>query len=230
MVRQIKSQTPSTRATAILNRAALPDKFDFEKKQANAEASNRALIYEQYHHLGAPVKVQFEGTLSTNGVNQAVWGEGKGKIVNYSLGVDIEGEEGLIECLGSMKEDLLSYLPEDERDAYSLTDVVKSNRLYLKLKLANSKKAFEVKSNVTLNPKKIETAKLSRGMRVKVQAEIGAYFQLSDKRAGITIKPVRLDFSEEEEVAEEEEEDADEVSDETPCPPAKKARVVKVVE
>ena len=78
-------------------------------------------------------------------------------------------------------------------EEWDLTKIVKDDRIYVKLK-TNQKKSFEVLSNVKLDPKRLQESGLFRGQKVEIVSEISVYFNLVDKKAGVTISPRRLTF------------------------------------
>jgi hypothetical protein len=82
-------------------------------------------------------------------------------------------------------------------DDWELTRFVKDDKLYIKLKVIDRKR-FAVLTNIKLDPKKLGDSGLYRGQRVSVFGELGVYFNLPDKKAGITFAARKLVFEKDE--------------------------------
>jgi hypothetical protein len=64
----------------------------------------------------------------------------------------------------------------------------------LYLKIPYEKDKFTVRSNVKLNMKKPEAADLYRGQSTAAECELGAWYNVSQKKAGVFLKLARVDF------------------------------------
>lgn len=140
-------------------------------------------------------KTHLKGELTTNGIACNEFN----KTPNYSLGLQFEDESDL-EAFQKLNDLIIKFLKEQHQkpDDWDLTNLVKDDRIYIKLK-TNQKKTFQVLSNVKLDPKRLQESGLYRGQKVEIVAELAVYFNLVDKKAGITISPRRLTFELEEE-------------------------------
>jgi hypothetical protein len=100
-----------------------------------------------------------------------------------------------LEAFEKLNEQIITFLKNQNQNPedWDLTSVVRDDRIYVKLK-TNQKKSFEVLSNVKLDPKRLQESGLFRGQKVEVVAELAVYFNLTDKKAGITVGPRRLTF------------------------------------
>ena len=139
----------------------------------------------------AAFKTLLKGELTTNGIACNEFN----KIPNYSLGLQFDDQEDL-DAFEKLNELIIKFLDDQHQksDEWDLSKVVKDDRIYIKLK-TNQKKSFEVLSNVKLDPKKLQETGLIRGQKVEVVAELSVYFNLIDKKAGISIGARRLHFS-----------------------------------
>lgn len=168
-------------------------RFDLEKENAKYETSPSAFITMPKYRLGKnALKLKLEASVFTNGIVSSEFGEGKQKREAFSLGLKCEDTEDL-EALRSLSDQLAQQLPDD----YSITETIKEDKIYLKLKTDDSKRNFKIKSNIPLNPKKSQDADISRDDIVTVLFELGVYVNLRDKTAGLIIHPLSLVFDKE---------------------------------
>ncbi len=197
--------------------------FSYDKVKSKYEsggAKNRLAI-AKFRYDEKPLKFIVEGRLSTNGINVAEFGEGKNKRQVYSFGFIADDEDAFHDTLDSLSDELLSYVSEGDRDDYEILKLVKDDKIYVKLKPAEDRKSFITKCNLNLNPRKIQDAPLTTDQKVKLQVELGAYFNLADNKAGLMLTPSRVDFFDEDDEGIE-----PSISpDYTPCP--KKAKIDK---
>ncbi len=75
---------------------------------------------------------------------------------------------------------------------WKIVDMIKNDRLYLKLKNKNNK--YFTRSNLKLVPKSAADAPLVRYQNVEVQAEVKAYFSLDNKSCGFYLDIFNLLF------------------------------------
>ena len=137
-------------------------------------------------------KLLLEGELTTNGISVAEFD----KTNFYSLGLQFDREEDL-DAFTKFNNCLIKFIGDDD---WEISNLVKDDKIYLKLKTNQKKNAFEVVSNVKLDPKRPQESGLFRGQKLTVTAELGCYFNLNTKKAGLTLTVRKLNFEQEEEV------------------------------
>lgn len=174
--------------------------LDFNKSLTRYEDSGKGFIaMGSFRIHKSAFKLLLQGELTTNGVAVNEFN----KIPNYSLGIQLSEEKDL-EAFEKLNDFLTKYLEEHLPDieGWDLNNVVKDDRLYLKLK-TDAKKMFQFSSNVKLSPKSLAESGLFRGQNVEIVAEISPYFNFKDQKAGLSITPrsIKFDIDEEEEPA-----------------------------
>jgi hypothetical protein len=180
-------------------------KFDFEAELKKYDSHPKNFIACPKYRLGkSALRMQLSTTLFTNGITVNTLGEGKNKKDIFSLGLTIDNETDL-EALETASESLAKILPDD----YTITETLKEDKFYLKLKTDDAKKTFKVKSNITINPRKPHDSDMSKDDTILLIFELGAYINFADKKAGLMITPLSLIFEKEEDL----------------LPPAKKHKV-----
>lgn len=165
---------------------------DLVKALTRYEDTGKGFLAMGALRLGkAAFKCLLKGELTTNGIAANEFN----KIPNYSLGLQFENEEDL-EAFEKLNDTIIKFLEDQNQkpEEWDLSKIVKDDRIYIKLK-TNQKKSFEVLSNVKLDPKKLQESGLFRGQKVEVVAELAVYFNLIDKKAGVTIGARRLQFA-----------------------------------
>jgi hypothetical protein len=98
-------------------------------------------------------------------------------------------DEAQTEMLQSLTQKVTDLCP-----GFEITEPLKEDILYLKLKLNKDKKSFTSKSNIKLDPKK--EAQVSSGTEFTAHCEISAYVSFENQKAGVTIKVLSLQFEE----------------------------------
>lgn len=164
---------------------------DLIKAFQRFEDSGKGFLAMGTFRLGkAAFKTLIKGELTTNGIACNEFN----KIPNYSLGVQFEDSEDL-EAFEKLNELIIKFLNDQNQKAeeWDLTSNVKDDRMYVKLK-TNQKKSFDVLSNVKLDPKKLQELGLYRNQKVEIVSELAVYFNLIDKKAGVTVSPRRITF------------------------------------
>lgn len=152
------------------------------------ETGKNFIAMGSFKNGSAPIKVLFRGELTTEGVLVSEFN----KIPNYSFGFRFESADDL-EAFDVYTELLDKFLKANGGSEYELSQIVKDDKLYIKLKVIDKKK-FGILSNVKLDPKKLGDSGLYRGQGVTILGELGVYFNLLDKKAGITFSARRLTF------------------------------------
>lgn len=133
-------------------------------------------------------KVTLSGEVTTNGIAVNSWDGGAS---TYSIGLRFTDSNDYQNF-----EKIIDFLISNLNDSWDLTNVIKDEIIYLKLKPSNDKKTFGVKSNVKLDPKKPNECAITQGQGVTVVAELGVYLNMEDSKAGVTIKPISFTFDE----------------------------------
>lgn len=136
-------------------------------------------------------KVSLEGELTTEGVTVTEFN----KIPNYSFGIRFDNPDDL-SAMEQLNTTLADFLKQSGEEDWELTQPVKDDKMYIKLKTTSDKKRFNVISNIKLDPKKLSDANLVRGQKVQVIGDIGVYCNLPDKKAGVTFSARKLVFQE----------------------------------
>lgn len=186
----IVSLTPTQ---AVNNENLQIANVDLLKALTRYEDTGKGFLAMGALRLGkAAFKTLLKGELTTNGIACNEFN----KIPNYSLGLQLDEEDLL--AFEKLNDLIIKFLNDQNQkpDEWDLSKIVKDDRIYVKLK-TNQKKSFEVLSNVKLDPKRLQESGLFRGQKVEVISEISVYFNLVDKKAGVTISPRRLTFESE---------------------------------
>ena len=168
--------------------------LDVQKALSQYEDTGKNFLVLGTLRLGkSPFKVSLTGELTTEGITVSEFN----KVPNYSFGIRFNDEDDLA-AMETLNTILADYLKENSKDDWELTQSVKDDKMYIKLKTTSDKKRFNILSNVKLDPKKLSDSNLSRGQKVEVIGELGAYVNLPDKKAGITFTARKVLFQEEE--------------------------------
>ena len=131
-----------------------------------------------------PVCLRLKGFLTTNGVTVSDYGQ-------HSIGFHF-AEESEMDAFAKLMEvfDNDGFKVIDSE--WSIKDIIKNDRIYLKLKTKNDK--YTTRSNIKLDPKKAADAPLFRNQNVEVHLELNAYFGLEDKSCGLYCTVFNLIF------------------------------------
>jgi hypothetical protein len=154
----------------------------------NIDDKEKDFVFPSLMCDGQKLAVSFEGTLVTDGLTFNKFE----KKDSYSLGITVNKENLTIfnAIANSIFEkfkgwDVKSVSPDGEV-------------MFMNLKHKNN--VFSVESNVPITPKKFAQAKLQRDQKVKIVANVFAFFQKDKKKCGLTIQPAKFTFSEIEKV------------------------------
>lgn len=164
---------------------------DLVKAFSRYEDSGKGFLAMGTFRLGkASFKTLIKGELTTNGIACNEFN----KTPNYSIGVQFDDAEDL-QAFEKLNELIINFLNSQNQKAeeWDLTSGIKDDRIYIKIK-TNQKKSFDVLSNVKLDPKKLQELGLYRNQKVEVVSELAVYFNLVDKKAGVTVSPRRITF------------------------------------
>lgn len=167
---------------------------DLKKSLANYEDNGKNfLAMGTFKVEKNPIKIVLKGELTTDGITSAEFN----KTPSYSFGLRLENNDDL-EAFETLSDKIIDYINDgNSDDDWELTRFVKDDKLYIKLKVIDRKR-FAVLSNIKLDPKKLGDSGLYRGQRVSVFGELGVYFNLPDKKAGITFAARKIMFEKDE--------------------------------
>lgn len=130
---------------------------------------------------GKSFKLALDGELTTNGIAENKWTNPKtGKATtSFSIGIAISDED--LEFLDGVSNILVKLLHDPD---YELTNIVKNDIIYLKVK---DKEIFNELSNVTWPT-------LSHGQKFLVVLDLKFYINFKDLKAGLVLQPVKYVF------------------------------------
>ena len=128
------------------------------------------------------IKLDLQGELSTNGILVNTDYNTHTVCFKFTDSDDLDGLIALEEKL-----DLVNVPESWERKA-----LVKNECLWLKLKYDANKSAYQIKSNVKLNPKKPQDAILPAFQPVTAQANLMAFFNIRDETYGLSLTLLNL--------------------------------------
>jgi hypothetical protein len=166
--------------------------FDVKKSIAKFEENGKNfLALGSFKADKATIKTMLKGELTTDGISSTEFN----RIPSYSIGIRLDSEEDL-EAFEGFTNHLSTILSDSGNEDWDLTNFVKDDKLYIKLKVVD-KKRFAILSNVKLDPKKLGDSGIYRGQKVSVFGELGVYCHLVDKKAGITFNARKIVFEEE---------------------------------
>lgn len=166
--------------------------LDIKKALAKYEDSGKNfLALAPFKADKASIKTMLKGELTTDGISSTEFN----RTPSYSIGIRLDNEEDL-EAFEGFNNHLSTVLTDSGSDDWELTNFVKDDKLYIKLKVVD-KKRFAILSNIKLDPKKLGDTGLYRGQKVSVYGELGVYCHLTDKKAGITFNARKIVFEEE---------------------------------
>lgn len=165
-------------------------KFDYFKYEDQYKSNpNKRIAVAKVRAGGKPFLLKISGEITTSGINDSEFGEGKNKRTVYSIGVRLEDDE--VEAIQSFSS-IFKSLPEDTE----IADLVKdSEKIYLKLKTDRTGKSFDFKTNINITPKKLSEA--TDATTLSAVCELGVYVNYADNKAGFTLTPRRIMFDEE---------------------------------
>lgn len=152
--------------------------------------SSTKTIYSNIKTGKKPLRILLKGELATDGINSKVFTNGTA----YSFGLKLYDSEDT-EALNSLIAEI------GKTSSLETTPLVQDDdRMFVKLQLDKTKKKFAAKSNIKLDIKKLDDLDLYRGQNVDVFAEIGAWYNKADGKAGVLIKVSKLEFEQDEPV------------------------------
>jgi len=145
-------------------------------------------VYSNIKDGKKPLRILLKGELATDGINSKVFPNG----TSYTFGLKLANDEDT-EALNALVEQI------GKTSSLETTPLVQDdNRMFVKLQLDKTKKKFSAKSNIKLDIKKLDELDLYRGQGLEVHAEIGAWYNKADGKAGILLKVTKVDFEQDE--------------------------------
>jgi len=166
--------------------------FDVAKAIAHYEDTGKNfLVLGNFRLDKSSFKLSLKGELTTDGVSVSEFN----KIPNYSFGIRFDLDEDMV-AMEALSNVLADYL-KTSGDDWELTQPVKDDKIYIKLKTTSDKKRFNIVSNIKLDPKKLSDANLTRGQKVEIIGDLGVYCNIPDKKAGVTFSARKVIFEEE---------------------------------
>lgn len=162
-----------------------PSAVDLEKLKNNAYdlasllATDKKIVVEDYLYDGSGLSLNLVGLMTGDSISVSTWGQ-------HSLGFSFTDDKDL-EALIKLIEGFAVPSPE-----WTVTNPVKNDRLYLKLKTKNNQ--YVMKSNIKLNAKKPETAPLGRYQQIEAQVDVKMYYSLENKTCGFYLDLFNLHF------------------------------------
>ena len=162
-------------------------------------------------------RTNFNGTITTNGINCMEFD----KKQHYSLGFSFLNESDT-EDFEKFEAPLYAYLLSLCLDDWTVTTPLKDDKIYFKLKY--KKRALNAKTNIKVDLKKLDDLDVERNQKVQVIATASYYFNLKDRKAGISMDVQRINFTLDSGNEEADEEEEDESSDVIELPKSKKQK------
>jgi len=167
------------------------------------------LVSAAFKYEKRPLTITFEGFVASDRILVSEFD----KVESYSLPIEFEDDEKL-ELFSKFSELITSEIEGNlsASEDWNLTEIVKDDKIYLKIKFGKNEKTPILKSNIPINNKKLSDTNIYQGQKVKVTANVNFYFNFATRVGGASLNIKALDF--------ETNEDVDEVS-ETPKRKAK---------
>lgn len=150
--------------------------------------SSTKTVYSNIKDGKKPLRLHLKGELATDGINSKVFPNG----TSYTFGLKLADSEDS-EALNSL------IIQIGKTSGLETTPLVQDDdRMFVKLQLDKTKKKFASKSNIKLDIKKLDDLDLYRGQNVDVYAEVGAWYNKTDGKAGVLLKVSKVEFEQEE--------------------------------
>ena len=180
----------------ILPEGDLGFSLDLKKQFALFEKNEKKFIKMEKLRAGKKITTTtIRGELCTAGINTTEFmndDESKRQVYSIGMTIDESAEESLAEV-----QNVLVDLCATHSDDWEVSELVKEDsKLFIKIKPDGSGKGFNFKSNLKLTPKQFSDA--SMASRLTFHGEILAWFNLRDKKCGLTLVPKSLLFDEDE--------------------------------
>lgn len=167
--------------------------FCFEKTQEKfSKDPSKFLFTSPIKYNKKPLVITFDAFLASDRVLVSNFSSGADV---FSLPIDFDDEDN-ISKIAHLYTELGELLQDDEE--WTFTDLVRDDKIYLKLKFARNQKTPAFTTNLALNPKKIQDTLIYQGQKVTVTGAINFYVNFENKTAGITLTLRKLTIEAEE--------------------------------
>ena len=164
--------------------------FSLEKKHLAYQNKSTAFLSAAAFKIdGKPVSITFPATL----LSDRIYCSTEYGPESYSLSVELE-DDHLINQFSEIS-NIVSNLVSDD---WTITEIVKDEKIYLKIKFVNNGKTPLFKCNIPINAKKLNDVNIYQGQKVQITASLKAYFNFNTETAGATIAISRLEFEQNE--------------------------------
>jgi len=173
-------------------------KFDLASHYVpeGSDREQKTIAMAKFRSDGRAFQFEITGDMATQGINESEFK----KQLKYSVGVTTsEATQNFLEQLKDVIDNYLSSTPGIvDAASWEVVDPLKDGEtIYLKLPTDKSGKNFQFKTNVKISPKNYSEA--AQCSSVHFTGEVKAYFNLIDKKAGLSFVPKTLNFDETEE-------------------------------
>lgn len=169
-----------------------PFKLDLPKAIIRYDSKpEKNIVISKLRTEGRPFLLRFTGEMATNGINDKEFDKPNGtKQVTFSIGIQLD--DTLVDSFARFHQDLVDHLHADFAD-FEVLDLIKdSDKIYVKLKVDRSGKTFTCPTNLKISPKNYSEAATAQS--VTFIGELGSYFNLAEKKAGLMLTPRRILF------------------------------------
>jgi hypothetical protein len=164
--------------------------FSFEKKLASFESKPSNFLASTAFKLDKkPVNITFPAIL----ISDRIYCSNEYKTESYSLSVELEDDQLLDQF-----SEISTIIADIVGDGWTQTEIVKDDKIYLKIKFNKNGKSPLFKCNVPMNSKKLSDVNIYQGQKVQVSASLKAYFNFEAKQCGSTIAISELLFEQQE--------------------------------
>lgn len=167
-------------------------KYDFEKMKKKFEKSSTKFIHvADYRKEGKLFEVEFSGELISDGLIATKFG----KREVFSIGLRNEEEDGKEwDALDALARSVEKQIPNG--DKWDISEFVRDEVVYVKLRLPKKSTTFSATSNVAMNPKKPAECAIRKGQTVTVRGSVSAWFNFEDEKAGLIFNATNINFEE----------------------------------
>ena len=147
-----------------------------QKEWADAVADGKDLVTGSFMYGKRPLKLRITGVLTSMGitVKKSSWGN------RHSIGVEVDDKTT------ELFDELTTLLAlETVTEEWEISEVLYKGKWYPKLKIdANNKNKYAFPITPKMTPNK-QNEELGKGDDFEVETQIGAWFNLKEKKAGI---------------------------------------------
>lgn len=176
-----------------------PSEFEIDSLKIDSDLNEYAKSDKSYFVAlikqgKRPIRATLDAELATEGINSMTFENGP----SHSFGItlkDEDDEKALKSFIDMIKEDL----DNAKLKKWTITPLSKDDsRIFIKLTTDKTKKRIITRSNLKLDPRKIEELDVYRGQGVTVSVDVGVWYNFKTTTAGLFLKPTRVDFEQDE--------------------------------